>query len=328
MTAPGLRWRAGTELVAVLTLVLALVTVGSNRPAEARATRFSQAAAPESRGTVVTGSMRWDGVSRTYRVFVPTSYTAGTPTPLVVGLHGGFGSGRQFERDNGLEPALAERAMLGVFPDGVAGPLTGIRTWNAGNCCAYSMNADVDDVGFIDALVKRLRRRYTVDPARIYAIGHSNGGMLSFRLGCDLPGVFAAIAPVAGAVDDTRRCQPGHRLNVLVIHGYRDRNVPYAGGIGAGYSQVDYASVADAMTRWRRINRCGPDSIVTRDGDLRTTDATGCAAGGDLRLRTLLDGNHEWPGGADRAFIAGSPSDALDATADALDFFLAHPATP
>lgn len=328
MTAPGLRWRAGTELVAVLTLVLALVTVGSNRPAEARATRSSQAAAPESRGTVVTGSMRWDGVSRTYRVFVPTSYTAGTPTPLVVGLHGGFGSGRQFERDNGLKPALAERAMLGVFPDGVAGPLTGIRTWNAGNCCAYSMNTDVDDVGFIDALVKRLRRQYTVDPARIYAIGHSNGGMLSFRLGCDLPGVFAAIASVAGAVDDTRRCQPGHRLNVLVIHGYRDRNVPYAGGIGAGYSQVDYASVADAMTRWRRINRCGPDSIVTRDGDLRTTDAPGCAAGGDLRLRTLLDGNHEWPGGADRAFIAGSPSDALDATADALDFFLAHPATP
>ncbi|HMQ26918.1 MAG TPA: PHB depolymerase family esterase, partial [Acidimicrobiales bacterium] len=212
MTAPGLRWRAGTELVAVLTLVLALVTVGSNRPAEARATRSSQAAAPESRGTVVTGSMRWDGVSRTYRVFVPTSYTAGTPTPLVVGLHGGFGSGRQFERDNGLKPALAERAMLGVFPDGVAGPLTGIRTWNAGNCCAYSMNTDVDDVGFIDALVKRLRRQYTVDPARIYAIGHSNGGMLSFRLGCDLPGVFAPIPPVAGALDDTPRCQPGHRL--------------------------------------------------------------------------------------------------------------------
>lgn len=269
--------------------------------------------------------MRWDGVTRTYRVFVPTSYVTGTPAPLVVGLHGGFGSARQFERDNGLKPALAQRAMLGVFPDGVAGPLTGIRTWNAGNCCAYSMNAEVDDVGFINALVQRLTRQYTVDPDRIYAIGHSNGAMLSYRLGCDLPGVFAAIAPVAGAIDPTRRCQPGHRLNVLVIHGYRDRNVPYAGGVGTGYSQVDYASVAEAMTRWRRINQCGPDSTVDEVGDRRTTDAVGCAAGGDLRLRTLLDGNHEWPGGADRAFVAGSPSRALDATADALDWFLDHP---
>ena len=60
---------------------------------------------------------------------------------------------------------------------------------------------------------------------------------------------------------------------------------------------------------------------------LRTKDAQGCDPDGAVRLRALADGNHEWPGGADRSFIAGSPSDALDATDDALDFFLAHPAT-
>lgn len=205
--------------------------------------------------TVTTGSLRWDGDMRTYRVFVPSTYSPGTPAPLVVGLHGGSGSGRQFETDNGLNGALRDRGMLGVFPDGVPGPLRGVRTWNAGNCCAYAQAADVDDVGFIGALVERMERRYDIDPARIDAVGHSNGAMLSHRLGCDLPGVFAAIAAVEGAIDDTHSCQPGRGLNVLVIHGLRDRNVPYRGGVGEGYSGVDYASVADAVERWPQGSR-------------------------------------------------------------------------
>lgn len=290
---------------------------------------FAQAAptAGAEAGTLVSGSMRWEGRTRTYRVFVPATYTPGTEVPLVVGLHGGFGSGDQFRRDNGLNRALNTRGMLGVFPDGVAGPARGIRTWNAGNCCAYSQAADVDDVGFIGALVARMQRRYDVDPLRIYALGHSNGAMMSYRLACELPGLFAAIAPVEGAIDNTRGCQPRHRMNVLIIHGLRDRNVPYRGGIGEGYSQVDYASVAEAVDRWRRINHCEGPSLVTIDGDLRTKDAQGCDPHGAVRLQSLADGNHEWPGGADRAYIAGSPSDALAATPTALDFFLAHPQT-
>ena len=229
--------------------------------------------------------------------------------------------------DNGLNQALNARGMIGVFPDGVAGPVRGIRTWNAGNCCAYSQAADIDDVGFIDKLVSRVRRQYSVDPDRVYAIGHSNGGMLSYRLACELPGVFAAIAPVEGAIDDTHPCRPRHRMNVLIIHGRLDRNVPWDGGSGTGYSQVDYASVTQAVDRWRRINHCESTWTVTVDGALRTKDAQGCDPDGAVRLRALADGNHEWPGGGDRSFIAGPPSHALDATDDALDFFLAHPAT-
>lgn len=303
--------------------ILAVALVGSVAPVAAQ----SSAARPPEAGRVVTGAVQWQGRTRTYRVFVPSSYTPDTPAPLVVGLHGGFGSGEQFERANGLDPALSARGMLGVFPDGVAGPVSGVRTWNAGNCCAYSLAASVDDVGFIQKLVSRVRRQYSVDPDRVYAIGHSNGAMMSYRLACDLPGVFAAIAPVEGAIDDTHPCRPRHPMNVLIIHGLRDLNVPYEGGIGVGYSRVDYASVTQAVDRWRRINHCEGPSSVTVDGDLRTKDAQGCDADGAVRLRSLADGNHEWPGGADRAFIAGSPSDSLDATADALDFFLAHPRT-
>lgn len=319
MTTPRRRLLVAALLVAAL---LVIATPGSADPASARPTTRGSAEA----GTLVTGSMQWEGRTRTYRIFVPAAYTPGTDAPLVVGLHGGFGSGEQFRRDNGLNRALSARGVLGVFPDGVAGPISGVRTWNTGNCCAYSQAADVDDVGFIEALVAKVQRRYDVDPLRIYALGHSNGAMLSYRLACDLPGVFAAIAPVEGAIDDTHGCQPRHRMNVLIIHGRLDRNVPWDGGVGVGYSQVDYASVTQAVDRWRRINHCTGPWTVTVDGALRTKDAQGCDPDGAVRLRALADGNHEWPGGADRSFIAGAPSDALDATADALDFFLAHPA--
>lgn len=314
-------------VVVVTALVLVATLVGAEAGGAAPADGAPAATRATEAGTVVTGALSWQGRTRTYRVFVPSSYEPGTTAPLVLGLHGGFGSGEQFERDNGLERALSRRGMLAVFPDGVRGPGRGIRTWNAGACCGWSAAIDVDDVGFLGALVSKVQRRYDVDPNRIYAVGHSNGAMMSLRLACDLPGVFAAIAPVAGAIDDTRPCRPRHRMNVLLIHGLRDRNVPYRGGVGEGYSQVDYASVAQAVDRWRRINRCAGAAAVTVVGDLRTKDAQGCDPGGAVRLRTLIDGNHEWPGGADRAFIAGSPSRALDATADALDFFLAHPAT-
>ena len=325
--------RRAAALVA-LALAGALVATGATgatagaSPSGAAIDAARATAPPTAEGTVVTGALTWQGRTRTYRVFVPSTYTPGTPAPLVLGLHGGFGSGEQFERDNGLDAALTERGMLGVFPDGVHGPVWGVRTWNAGNCCAYSQAAGIDDVGFLGALVAKVRRRYDVDAARVYAIGHSNGAMMSYRLACELPGTFAAIAAVEGAIDDTHPCRPRHRMNVLIIHGKLDRNVPFDGGVGAGYSRVDYASVAQAVDRWRRIDHCEGPPAVTTEGDLRTKDAQGCDPGGVVRLRVLADGNHEWPGGVDRAFIAGSPSDALDATADALDFFLAHPATP
>lgn len=315
--------RTATRLVAALVAV-AVSVLGGAGPVAAR----PSADGPAEAGTVVTGALTWQGRTRTYRIFVPSSYQPGTPAPLVLGLHGGFGSGEQFERDNGLNRALSERGMLGVFPDSTHGPVRGIRTWNAGACCGASVATGIDDVGFLGALVAKVERRYDVDPQRVYAVGHSNGAMMSYRLACDLPGVFAAIAAVEGAIDDTHPCQPRHRMNVLIVHGRLDRNVPWDGGVGVGYSQVDYASVPQALDRWRRINHCDATSTVTTAGALRTKDADGCDPGGAVRLRALADGNHEWPGGADRAYIAGSPSDALDATADALDFFLAHPATP
>lgn len=71
---------------------------------------------------------------------------------------------------------------------GSAGPVSGktFGTWNAGSCCADALRENVDDVGFVSALIGRLVKERAVDPARVYATGMSNGAQLSYRLACEL----------------------------------------------------------------------------------------------------------------------------------------------
>ena len=77
-----------------------------------------------------------------------------------------------------------------AYPDGAG------RRWNDGR----AVGAERDDVGFVRALIDSLERELEIDPRRVYATGISNGGMFAHRLACELPGVLAAIAPVAGAL--------------------------------------------------------------------------------------------------------------------------------
>ena len=71
-------------------------------------------------------------------------------------------------------------------------------TWNADNCCGYAHRQNVDDVGFISALIEELVADYQVDPSRVSVTGFSNGAMMTFRLACELSGKIAAAAPYAG----------------------------------------------------------------------------------------------------------------------------------
>ena len=101
---------------------------------------------------------------------------------------------------------------------------TAFATWNAGNCCGGARDQNVDDVGFIRQIVANLTRQMNVDRQRIYATGMSNGGLMSYRLACEMSDVFKAIAPVAGT-DNTRSCTPKQPVAVLHIHARNDTHV-------------------------------------------------------------------------------------------------------
>ena len=150
--------------------------------------RHSASGAPE--GGIPVGqsshSVQSGGLARTFRLYRPAGLS-GT-VPLVVMLHGGYGDGAQAESAYNWDGQADAGRFLVAYPDGMD------RAWNAGTCCGIPKNRNIDDVGFITAMVGAIEAQMPIDPARIYVTGMSNGAMMALRLGCQTD-LFAAVAP-------------------------------------------------------------------------------------------------------------------------------------
>ncbi len=133
--------------------------------------------------TAQMDSIQYNGRQRTFKVHTPPSYDGSDKTPLVLALHGGKGSADGMEYISQLSAKADQEGFIVVYPEGVKSPW-GDRTWNAGGCCGYAMNQNIDDVGFIDALLDTLQVNLNLDNERIYASGMSNGGFMSYRSAC------------------------------------------------------------------------------------------------------------------------------------------------
>src|SRR5262249_41242701 len=159
---------------------------------------------------------------RPFVVHLPVRAPAGH-YPLVVALHGGFGTPAEFERTSGLD-AIADREGFAVlYPGGEN------HHWNDGRDNQYMR--PVDDVGVVRDLIEQMITKYPIDPDRVYVTGHSNGGDMAYRLGCELSDKLAAIAPVAGEIPSNiaGSCHPARPVSVIAIHGTADRLNPFAG---------------------------------------------------------------------------------------------------
>ncbi|MCP9275342.1 alpha/beta hydrolase family esterase [Mycolicibacterium arenosum] len=287
--------------VARLILAVVLVLAGACAPGRA-------VADGSSRHTLAIA-----GLERDYRLYTPVGVQA--PAPLVVMLHGGFGSAEQAERTYGWN-ALADReGFVVAYPDGVG------RAWNAGGCCGRPARDGVDDVGFVGAVVDDVAARLPVDRRRVFAAGMSNGGMMAYALACGSD-VFAAIGPVAATqVSD---CGSPRPTAVVAIHGEADQSVRADGAPGAGIARVDGPPVADVDAFWRRVDAC--DAPVVDVAPPVTTSAADCAEGRGVTLISVAGAGHQWPGSQPVREGADPPSGAVDATQTLWAFFAAHPA--
>jgi polyhydroxybutyrate depolymerase len=273
-----------------------------------------------------------DGLSRTFRVYVPPGYdgSGAMPAPVVLVLHGGFGSGALVEASTQVVATAAAAGFIAVSPDGVAGD-AGVRTWNGGTCCGHASATGVDDVGFIAALLDHLETRLCLDRRRVYAMGISNGAILSYRLACELAARIRAIGPVAGTLM-IQPCEPARPVPVLHVHGTADRNVPFEGGSGCGVAGVAFTSVSDTIAEAVAHNGCaGKTRVVLTEGDGTCSRQGSCPAGAEVRLCTVANGGHVWPGGqpalSDGLFgcPTGYQSQSFDATTVLWDFFRTQP---
>jgi polyhydroxybutyrate depolymerase len=264
------------------------------------------------------------GLTRTYRVFRPATLKANESVPLVVVLHGGFGTGLGAERSFHWDDAATRFGFVVLYPDGVA------RTWNAGECCGKAERDNVDDVGFLSALVDRVANDDNIDRTRIFFTGISNGAMMSYRMACESPLDIAAIGPVAGTL--TVPCDRARPTSVLAIHGLADHTLTFDGSlptkIPPRQKPVARRSVPDTIAQWRGIDACG--APATRTYGPVTELLSGCAQNRDVELITVAGAGHQWPGAVPPSALAEAilpldePSTALDATVTLWNFFAEH----
>jgi polyhydroxybutyrate depolymerase len=281
------------------------------------------AATPATSDEIVVGGER----SVTVRLPVDD---ASTPAALLVMLHGLGSSGAEHEAYFRFGPAAARHGFVYAHPDGTVDS-QGNHFWNATDACCDFDATGVDDAAYLGDLITEISARASIDMKRVYIVGHSNGGFMSYRMACEHADLVAAIVSLAGATYATRTdCRPSEPVAILEIHGTADDIVRFDGGslsdIGAPGTMSSYPGARETAATWTAYDGCtvklaGSKTTVDVDagifgptGPAETTveTATECDPGGHVELWTIPNGGH-------------GPNLSATFADSVMDFLLAHP---
>ncbi len=235
---------------------------------------------------------------RSYILHIPPQYSGEDSLPLVINLHGGGGTAQQQMILSRMNPKADTEGFFAVYPNGTLLPV-GYTGWNAGE----RFQSDVDDLGFLNALIDTIRMEYNVDTLRIFATGFSNGASMCYSLACEIAHRIAAIGPVAGwlVYDNWDDCQRQRLMPTIHFH---SRNDPTG----------SYAVMDSMMAFWSESNGCdiGPDSFYNDMGSLR-------------QIWSRADDSSEVVFWTTNAYEHGWSYDEVNTNSEMWEFFSAHP---
>lgn len=141
------------------------------------------------------------GGERKYGIYVPERYDGKLEVPLVLDFHGFWASASWISKTSGFKEKSElvsqnfPQGFIVVYPEAIA-PRWG---WNVRECCGLAEAFNVDDEGFVFAVIDDVKSRWKIDSRRIYLTGHSNGSMLAQLMTSKYPEFFAAVAPVSAS---------------------------------------------------------------------------------------------------------------------------------
>lgn len=300
-------------VTALATLFLAACTRNSIRPG--------------SEGTTSVQTMLVAGVQRKYLLHIPAGYDTIRRAPLVIVLHGHGESAENFEKYTGMSVKADQEGFIAVYPQALGDP----SDWHT----AIDGPRKRDDIEFVRRLISLLERRYRIDHRRIYAAGHSNGGIMTYRLASTLSDRIAAIGVTAGSIgmvdslgDTLRIAPPPHPVSVIHFHGLADPSVPYRGGPESD-GPDNIVSVRNTISFWTSADHC-PATPATRtvsaDRNVIIESYEPCAKGTEVTLYTIIDGTHRWPGDDVPWYTFPGRDDSDVVATDVMwAFFAAHP---
>jgi len=272
------------------------------------------------------------GRLRTYSLYTPARPTP-APTVIFV-LHGSKGSGAAVREQSAYEfDQLADQqGYLVVYPDGFENHWNDCRS--SANYTANTQN--IDDVGFLTALLDSLAGQYGVDRTKVFATGFSNGGHMALRLALEAPELVAGVAPIAAnlPVHENLDCEPTEQpVSVAILNGTEDPINPYGGGLVELFGDSSRGHVRSSLASteyWLGLAAIDqpPRAIIhpERDGNPNSSVVEQRwlgAMGLQVRLYTLQGSGHVIPSPVARfPRILGGQAGDISAAQEIVDFFL------
>lgn len=285
---------------------------------------------------------------RSYKLYVPPSYRAGTPTPVVVMLHGCDQDPDAFAASTRMNAYADLHTTLVVYPEQPTSA-NSLRCWNW--FLQSNQARGGAEPALVVGMVDDVASAYTIDAKRVFAAGLSAGAAMAVILGATYPDRFAAIAVHSGlefaaattanaALQASAQGGPDPKQQgdaAFAAMGTFARLVPVIVFHGTSDQVVVVANGRQVIAQFAETNDRASDGVA--DGNVKATPdtETSGSAGGktfthgvyvDAKTRAVamelyvVDGlAHAWSGGA-----AGSYADpsAPDATTIIGDFFAAH----
>ena len=241
---------------------------------------------------------------RTYYLRIPAQYSAATSVPLLLALHSRTTNAKTIVTDSQI---LSSAESLNFIVAGLNGAVyEGASSWNAGNCCTNATTYEENDLLFASTVIDFVTSNYSIDKSRVWVMGHSNGGMMAYRLACDLSEKVTAIAVVTGAlVDDS--CTPTKPVSTLHLHGNLDPTIPFHGG-----GKFETPSIFHSVQEMANKNSCTGSPKESSDA-IEERYIWTCASGVETQLVNYQENSHGWEDGY---------------TGEILRFLFAHPRKP
>ena len=244
------------------------------------------------------------GGDRAATLLLPEGADLAQPRPLIVLLHGYSSFAEQADQYFQFSQQVDGGGFGLLLPDGTRDQYT-LRFWNATPECCDIFGAEPDDVGYIKSLIEEANTHASFD--QVFAVGHSNGGFMAYRLACEeVPGLTAIVSLAGGAFADPEDCRVPAPLSVLQIHGTDDKIVLYKGGRLPDHPAPDRQAVPgakDSVLRWTERAGCDIEQAkfyppIDTDAAVEGAEtsivrfADGCAEGTVMELWTIKGGRH------------------------------------
>ena len=247
----------------------------------------------------ISQTIEYDGNTREYELYIPSSYSENFLSPLMFNFHGGNGTSQGQIAISDMRDLADNNNFILVYPQAIADPTDdGSLNW------IFKGESDHDDIYFIDTLISELSSQYQIDLERVYACGYSLGGEFVYEILCRLNDKIAAGVAVARTMGQYQyeNCNPDHPTAIMTILGTEDYESNYNGVV---YNGVTYYISADLTHQyWTNFNNTDDNPVEIELPDYNANDGStvtkrlwengdSCVSVIEFRVN---GGEHDWPG--------------------------------